>query len=64
MKYIVQISETLVHRVEIEADTAEKARQQVMNDYYDGEIVLTADDYVGGSLSFEVVGEEFYNGKN
>lgn len=64
MKYIVQISELLSHSVEVEADTAEKARQQVMNDYYDGDIVLTEDDYVGGSLSFEVVGEEFYNGKN
>lgn len=58
MKYIVQISETLVHRVEIEADSDEQAKEQAKSRYYDGDIALTADDYVGGSVSFEVVGEE------
>lgn len=58
MKYIVQISELLRHRIEIEADTAEQAIQKVKNDYYDSNIVLVADDYVDGSLQFEVIGNE------
>ena len=58
MKYIVQISELLRHRIEIEADTAEQAIQKVKGDYYDSNIVLVADDYVDGSLQFEVIGNE------
>lgn len=58
MKYIVQISETLVHRVEIEADTAKQAREQVINDYNIGDIILTADNYAGDSVQFEVIGNE------
>ena len=45
MKYIVQISELLSHRVEVEAATAEQAKEQVQNDYCDGYIFLTEDDY-------------------
>lgn len=55
MKYIVQVSETLVHRVEIEADSDEQAKEQVKNGYYNGDIVLTANDYVDGSVQFEIV---------
>ena len=55
MKYIVQVSETLVKRVELEADNYEEARYQVENDYYNNNIELTADDYVDGSVQFEVV---------
>lgn len=55
MKYIVQVSETLVKRVEVEADNYEEARYQVENDYYNNNIELTADDYVDGSVQFEVV---------
>ena len=58
MKYIVQISELLCHRIEIEADTAEQAIQKVKDDYYDSNIVLVANDYVDGSLQFEVIGNE------
>ena len=58
MKYIVQISELLSHKVKVEADTFEQAKQQVMNAYYDGDVVLTSDDYVDGSLQFEVIGNE------
>ena len=58
MKYIVQISELLHHRIEIETDTAEQAIQKVKDDYYDSNIVLVADDYVDGSLQFEVIGNE------
>ena len=55
MKYIVQVSETLVKRVEVEADNYEEARYQVENGYYNNNIELTADDYVDGSVQFEVV---------
>ena len=58
MKYIVQISEVLSHRIKVEADTAEQAKQQVINAYYNGDVVLTSDDYVDGSVQFEVIGNE------
>ena len=58
MKYIVQISELLSHRIKVEADTAEQAKQQVINAYYNGDVVLTSDDYVVGSVQFEVIGNE------
>lgn len=58
MKYIVQISELLSHRIKVEADTAEQAKQQVINAYYNGDAVLTSDDYVDGSVQFEVIGNE------
>lgn len=55
MKYIVQVSETLVKRVEVEADNYEEARYQVENDYYNNNIELTADDCVDGSVQFEIL---------
>ena len=58
MKYIVQISELLCHRIKIESDTAEQAKQQVINAYYNGDFILTSDDYVDGSVQFEVIGNE------
>lgn len=58
MKYIVQISELLSHRIKVEADTAEQAKQQVINAYYNGDVVLTSDDYVDGSVQFEVIGNK------
>lgn len=58
MKYIMQISETLVKRVEVEADSCEEARYKVENDYYNNNIELTADDYVDGSVQFEIVSEK------
>lgn len=58
MKYIVQISETLVKRVEVEADNYEEARYKVENDYYNNNIELTADDYADGSVQFEIISEK------
>lgn len=55
MKYIVQISELLTRRLEIESETPEEAVQKVKDNYYNGDIVLEADDYVDGSVQFEVV---------
>lgn len=58
MKYIVQISELLSHRIKVEAESVEQAKQQAINVYYNGDVVLTSDDYVDGSLQFEVIGNE------
>ena len=57
MKHIIQISELLASRLEIEAETSEEAIQKAKDKYYDGDIVLEADDYVDGSVQFEVVDE-------
>lgn len=55
MKYIVQISELLTRRLVIESETSEEAVQNVKENYYNGDIVLEADDYVDGSVQFEIV---------
>ena len=55
MEYIVQITELLSHRITIEADSAEEAKQKIQDSYYNDDIELTADDYVDGSVQFEVV---------
>lgn len=58
MKYIIQVSELLASRLEIEAETSEEAIQKVKDKYYNNtDIVLEADDYVDGSVRFEVVDE-------
>lgn len=57
MKYIVQISELLTRRLKIESETPEEAVQKVKDNYYNGDIVLEADDYVDGSAQFKVVGK-------
>lgn len=57
MKYIIQVSELLATRLEIEAETSEEAIQKVKDKYYDSDIILEADDYVDGSVQFEVVDE-------
>ena len=55
MEYVVQITELLSHRITIEADSAEEAKQKIQDSYYNDDIELTADDYVDGSVQFEVV---------
>ena len=57
MKYIIQVSELLASRLEIEAETSEEAIQKVKDKYYDSDIILEADDYVDGSVQFEVADE-------
>ena len=57
MKYIVEISETLQRKVEVEADNPADAIQEIKDKYYNNEIVLNADDYVDESVSFFVVKE-------
>ena len=43
-KFEVDIIETLQMRVEVEANSLEDAIEQVRDDYYDGEYILTADN--------------------
>ena len=57
-KYIVQVSELLCHRVEVEANSKEEAIEKIKDDYYNSKFVLTAEDYVDGSVQFDVIGNE------
>ena len=57
MKYLVEISETLQRRVEVDANNPMDAIQKIKDKYYNDEIVLNADDYVDESVSFFVVKE-------
>lgn len=57
-KYIVQVSELLCHRVEVKANTREEAIAKIKDEYYNSKLVLTADDYVDGSVQFEIIREE------
>ena len=57
MEYIVQITELLSHQITIEANSAEEAKQKIQDSYYNDDIELTADDYVDGSVQFEVISE-------
>lgn len=54
MQYEVTISELLQHKVIVTADNAEEARKKVQDQYFDSDIVLTADNYVDGSVQFDV----------
>lgn len=55
MQYIVQVSELLCHRVEVEANSREEAKDKIENEYYSNNLVLTTDDYVDGSVQFEIL---------
>ena len=57
-KYIVQVSELLCHRVKVEASSREEAIDKIKDDYYNSKFVLTAEDYVDGSVQFDVIGNE------
>ena len=57
-KYIVQVSELLCHRIETEANSIEEVIDKIKDDYYNSKFILTADDYVDGSVQFEVIGNE------
>lgn len=45
MKYQYKIVETLARVIEIEADDSEKAWEKLENMYYNGDVVLSADDF-------------------
>lgn len=50
--YAIEVIETLRKRIVVEAATEDAAYQQVVDRYYNGDIVLTADDYL--ETNFEV----------
>lgn len=50
--YAIEVIETLRKRIVVEAATEDAAYQQVADRYYNGDIVLTADDYL--ETNFEV----------
>ena len=45
--YNVKITEWLEKTVQVEAETSQEASQIVLDEYYDENIALTADDYTG-----------------
>ena len=53
MKYNVEIIETLVHTVEIEANSPEEAESKVREMYRKGDIVLSADNHI--DTQFQVI---------
>lgn len=57
--YLVEITETLVKRVVIAADSAEQANQIVSELYENGEIELTYKDYEGGTVGEATIASEF-----
>lgn len=46
MKYKIEITETLQKIVEVEAPSFSEAFQNVWNDYNNGDIVLSSDDFM------------------
>lgn len=53
--YEIQISELLYRKVSVETNSESEALNIISDQYYNGEIVLNADDYVDGSVQFEVI---------
>ena len=45
--YNVKITEWLEKTVQVKAETSQEARNMVLDDYYDGNIIPTDDDYTG-----------------
>ena len=45
--YNVKITEWLEKTVQVEAETSQEAHNMVLDEYYDENIALTADDYTG-----------------
>ena len=45
--FIVEVTEVLKKEVQVWAESADKAKKDVMEEYMDGNLVLTADDYHG-----------------
>lgn len=58
MKYTVNITERLERKVKVEAGSITEAKQQITKQYYDGTIVLSADDYVWDSVRFDVIAND------
>lgn len=58
MKYIIQVSELRSCNITVQANSREEAIAKANNDYYNNNFILTSeDDYIDGSVQFEVVSE-------
>lgn len=55
-EYNVEIVETLIRVVTVEATSEEEAIEQVMHDYNNAELVLDADDFF--DVEFEIVNRD------
>lgn len=53
MKYTVEVTEILRHKVQVEARNKAEAIAKAMDDYHDEKIVLDAEDYE--ETKFEVI---------
>ncbi len=51
MKVKIKITEKLVYTVSVTANSVEEAKEKVNNMYRSGDIVLTADDFVGYTIT-------------
>lgn len=51
MTYVVEISESLIKTISVEAQSEVEAVESVIRKYKDEDIVLNADDFVGASFS-------------
>lgn len=58
MKFKATVTETLSRTVKIEANNVDEAMQEIEKMYSNGDIVLTADDFMDSSTSFKVVALE------
>ena len=55
-EFQVEVCETLIRIVTVEATSEEQAIEQVMNDYNNAELVLDSDDFF--DVEFEIVNKD------
>lgn len=55
-EYSVEVVETLIRIVTVEATSEEEAIEQVMHDYNNAELVLNSDDFF--EVEFEIFNED------
>ena len=51
MKVKIKITEKLVRTISVTSNSVEEAKEKVNNMYRSGDIVLTADDFVGFTIT-------------
>ena len=49
--YIIEITKTLSRLVTVEANSIDEARELVEDSYYNGDIILTADDFISWDIA-------------
>ena len=55
-EYVVYVTETLGKKVIVKAENSQEAVNKVSDQYYNEEIILTSDDYLGAN--FETIEED------